>query len=371
MIVFFDREDENHIQIVPVSNEGEVNGDKITIDAPEGTGGIRNLAGWTSNNKIGVICSNLMEFGLYTMPAKGGRAALVLHGGYPTQPRWSPDGKRIFLTNNKDDENGDWAEFAIASIPAEGGSMSTIPIQSDEKIYKPAWGSGNNVSPDGKMIAFTAQTEKDSSWHWQLWTMPINGGKATQLTKTPSWVIHGYPCWSPDGKYIAFVHTKANENYTKRNTETNIYMIPASGGDPLPLTVESDSVNFTPIAWSPDGKYIAFYSDNELNPDELVLKIISTDNRDIRELATFEGIGIHNELAWSPDSKRIALNGPENIITAISIKDGSIEEIETGLHDVEIYHFDWSPDGDRFVFAGYRGGDSEFWLLEDFVAGLE
>ena len=95
------------------------------------------------------------------------------------------------------------------------------------------------------------------------------------------------------------------------------------------------------------------------------------DNGDSRELASVEGVNIHNELAWSPDSKRIAFNGPEDIITVISIKDGSIEEIKTDLLDVEIYHFDWSPDGDTFVFGGYQGGDSEFWFLEDFLPKTE
>jgi len=108
-----------------------------------------------------------------------------------------------------------------------------------------------------------------------------------------------------------------------------------------------------------------------VNPDNKTLKIISVDNGDSHEVATLEGVGIHNELAWSPDSKRIAFNGPEEIITVISKEDGSIEEIKTDLPDVEIYHFDWSPDGDTFVFGGYQGGDSEFWFLEDFLPKTE
>ncbi len=208
MIAFIDGEDNNHLFIIPIGKDGEITGDKITIDIPEGTGEIRLLAGWTPDNKIGVIIRSLTEFGLYTLPVKGGKAALVLHGGYPTIPRWSPDGKRIFHTNNKDEGSGDWKQHAIASVPAEGGKVITVPIQSDVEIVKSPWGAGNNVSPDGKMIAFTAQTEKDTSWHWQLWTLPVDGGKPKQLTKTPDLVVHGYPCWSPDGKNIAYVRAK-------------------------------------------------------------------------------------------------------------------------------------------------------------------
>lgn len=43
MIAFFDIEDKNHIYIIPIAKGGEIIGDKITIDAPEGTGGIRLL----------------------------------------------------------------------------------------------------------------------------------------------------------------------------------------------------------------------------------------------------------------------------------------------------------------------------------------
>jgi Tol biopolymer transport system component len=372
MIAFLDYNTEDQqIYIISIGEDGGAVGDIIKIDAPERTGGIRLIAGWTPDNKIGVIIRSLTEFGLYTLPVKGGKAALVLHGGYPGQPRWSPDGKRIFHINEKDEKSGDWQELAMAFIPAEGGKVTTIPIQSNDKIHMPAWGGGNRISPDGKMIVFAAQTEKDTSWHWQIWTLPVNGGTPRQLTNSPARVIHGYPCWSPDGKNIAYVRATTHENYTKGITETNIIVIPAEGGDPKPMTMASDSVRFSSIAWSPDGNLIAYFSYIEENPDDKILKIISVENGDSRVIARVQGLNVHNELAWSPDSKQIAFNGPEDIISVVSMKDGSIEEIKTDLQDVENYHFDWSPDGDKFVFAGFRGDNPEFWFLEDFLPKTE
>lgn len=56
----------------------------------------------------------------------------------------------------------------------------------------------------------------------------------------------------------------------------------------------------------------------------------------------------------------------------MTLSDGSVEEIETGLPDLDvIVHFDWSPDGERFVFTGWKNGKKEFWILEDFVADLK
>ena len=83
----------------------------------------------------------------------------------------------------------------------------------------------------------------------------------------------------------------------------------------------------------------------------------------------------HSELAWSPDSKRIAFNyndDEKSGIRVMTLSDGSIEEINTGISDIDrIVHFDWSPDGERFVFSGWKHGKKEFWLLEDFLPELE
>ena len=73
----------------------------------------------------------------------------------------------------------------------------------------------------------------------------------------------------------------------------------------------------------------------------------------------------HIELAWSPDSRQIAFNGEK--IHVINIDDGSIEDIETNLSDVIIFHIDWSPDGKRFVFGGLIIPKSEFWMMENFL----
>jgi len=372
MIAFLDGQQIcQQICTIPIGEDGAASGEVIKIDVPEGTGGIILLAGWTPDNKIGAIFRSHTEFGLYTLPATGGKAALVSHGGFPTQPRWSPDGKRIFHTNDVDERSGDWEKYSLAVVPAEGGEVKTIPIQFDEKIVKPAWGGGNNVSPDGKTIVFSGQTKKDTSWHWQIWTLPVAGGKPKQLTQTPASVLNGFPRWSPDGKTIAYVRARDDKNYFKGFREVNIYIIPVNGGDPKALTSESDNVSFCPIAWSPDGKLIAYFSTDEEDLKAGILKILSVNDSVSRVVAKVQTAHVNIELAWSPDSKRVAFNyAPKSYgktIRVISIDDGSTVDIETDLVDINMYHLDWSPDGDKFIFAGYRGDSPEFWLMEDFL----
>lgn len=89
-----------------------------------------------------------------------------------------------------------------------------------------------------------------------------------------------------------------------------------------------------------------------------------------RIVGEVQDITVNKELAWSPDSQRIAFNGSrddDRVIKVISLNDGSIVDIATDLSNTTIYHLDWSPDGKKLVFGGFEGGGREFWLMEDFL----
>lgn len=370
MIAFIDKQNKvAQIHIVPIREDGEAAGDIVMIDAPEGIQYVDFLAGWTPDNKIGAVFEKPLEFGLYTVPAEGGRATVVSHGGYPVVPRFSPDGKRIFHFNNADEGSGDWQRLAIAVVPTEGGKVTTLPIESDEKMTIPGWGGGNRVSPDGKMIVFSGKTPKDPGLHFHTWTLPVEGGKPKKITEAPAECTDMFPCWSPDGTAVAFVRSKVSKNYFEGSSETNIYIVQVSGGDPKPLTSESDHVVPCPIEWSPDGNMIAFFSQKDETERDGTLNVIPVDGGKSRVIGKAQGIQVNKELAWSPDSKRIAFNGPPYYkgIQVMSLEDGNIVDIKTDLVDTSVYHLDWSPDGKKLVFGGYKGGNREFWLMEDFL----
>lgn len=375
MIAFVDKGDKTaQLHIIPVGRDGRPAGEKIAIGAPEGIQAVEYLAGWTPDNKIGAVFAKPLEFGLYTVPAEGGKAAEVSHGGYPVVPRFSPDGKLIFHFNNSDDPNGGWQGLAIAVVPAEGGPVKVLSIETGDKMTIPGWGGGNRVSPDGKLIVFSGKTPKDQGLHFHIWTLPIGGGKPERLTESPAGCTDMFPCWSPDGKSVAFVRTRTNKNYAELFSETNIYIVDRTGGEPRRLTSEAAQVAPCPIAWSPDGKLLAYYVMFE-NMFEPVIRggtinVIPVDGGEPRVIGKVQGIQVNKELAWSPDSQRIAFNSnrdDDRVIKVISLRDGSIVDIETDLAKMTIYHLDWSPDGKKLVFGGYTGGGSEFWLMEDFL----
>ena len=365
MLAFVDYDASNKIHIVQLGLNGKAAGEKTSIDCPEGIVNVGRLAGWTPDNKIGAIFRTPVEYALYAQPVGGGRATFVTHGGYPKQPRWSPDGKRIFHTNNAGKAGGDWQESAIVYVPAEGGEVTTIPLHSEAKIRMPGSGAGDLISPDGRTIVFAGYKSGEPQAH--IWTLPSDGGTPTQLTYASFY--DWSPCWSPDGQEIAFVREEEAAKNWNVASKANIYIVSAHGGESRRITSESDRVfPAGPVKWSPDGKFLAYFSRPYEDSVDGNINIIPANGGKPRLVAKAQQIYNNKEMAWSRDGKRIAYNEPQNKIKIVSLDDGSIEEIVPDLKDVKsIYDLDWSPDGKTLVFCGYGGGDRELWLMEDFL----
>ena len=139
----------NQINIVPVSKDEKTTEKVTTIDVPEGIGEVRMLAGWTPDNKIGALCMTKEEFGLYTLPAKGGQAAMVLHDCYAVQPRWSPNGKQIIYTTPPLEGDNRFFKLFLASIPAKGGNGTPLFKEQEGKFLPSSpyqGGGGSDVS---------------------------------------------------------------------------------------------------------------------------------------------------------------------------------------------------------------------------------
>ena len=102
---------------------------------------------------------------------------------------------------------------------------------------------GPQSSPDGKKLAFMS----DRSGSLEIWTSNQDGSSLVKLTNLGSC---GSPRWSPDSRWIAFD--------TKPAGRPAIYIVPASGGQPVSL-VQEESENMVP-SWSNDGRWIYFAS---------------------------------------------------------------------------------------------------------------
>ncbi|MDF2775593.1 MAG: hypothetical protein K0S86_5094, partial [Geminicoccaceae bacterium] len=94
-----------------------------------------------------------------------------------------------------------------------------------------------DVSPDGRSLVFDLLGD--------LYTMPIEGGSATPLTR--GMAFDGQPRWSPDGKKVVFV--------SDRDGGWNLWTISADKRDTAQVTRGKTNNYYSP-EWTPDGKYI-------------------------------------------------------------------------------------------------------------------
>jgi Tol biopolymer transport system component len=304
------------------------------------------LAGWTRDNKIGLLLRKPVHRAIYTVKSSGGKATQVTPGeGWESSPGWSPDGKRIFFQDEKN----------TCSVPAEGGKVSVIPIA---KIQDGAVKS-ECVSPDGEKIVFIGRKKGDTEW--SLWTVPVDGGEPAQITASP--LTDAYPCWSPDGKSIAFMRQEKTSD--GKSVITNLFSVPVAGGAVMQLTSGSDKDEpKSKCKWSPAGKLISYISTLTRS-----IKVIPVEGGESKVVAELEQGRRAYDITWSPDGRKIAYTSNEGIFI-VSLDGGEPAEVKTGL-DAEAFHIAWSTDGEKIAFAASKGGELELWLMENFLPQLK
>jgi dipeptidyl aminopeptidase/acylaminoacyl peptidase len=192
---------------------------------------------------------------------------------------------------------------------------------------------------------------------------------------------------SPDGKNVAWVETLVGKDGAP-NGNTAIYVAGSEGKEaPRRITAGTGGVAHAEgnVAWSPDGKQIAFLSD-AVKAGQLQLYVVSSAGGAAKKLTSVKGF-----LAtpgWSPDGKTIAVLFTENATRAAGplvaetpetgeIKDtffeqrlalvdaasGKLRQISPA--DTYVYEYDWSPDGRKFaVTAALGNGDNNWYIAE-------
>jgi Tol biopolymer transport system component len=196
-------------------------------------------------------------------------------------PMWSPDGSQLVFVSNR---NGN---SEIYSLNADGTGMIRLTDDPAEDT-DPSW------SPDGKQIAFTS----DRTGYKEIYVMNADGSHCTQLTFTQAANTH--PSWSPDGTSIAFA--------TNRDGYWQIYHMNADGTEQKNLSNNPLSDDREP-AWSPDGHSIAF-SAKHIYEQGTYIYLMSPDGTNRKRLtdssSSQQPAANDFSPAWSPDSRWIA-----------------------------------------------------------------
>lgn len=225
-------------------------------------------------------------------------------------------------------------------LAVEEEAIRVQPIDPDKKgCWIPMAGYNELGSPcfsrDGRWVAFDAYKEGYNNGRPEAWIARSDGTGLKKLTNG------AVPRWSPDGKRLLFIRGSEVEP----NGEPDIYVIKPDGTDERKL-----SHGRWPD-WSPDGKKIAFSRGGLPGGGAKIGAAVSMSNADgSDEKYIAEG----DCPSWSPDGKKIAFcfrqeeTPPE--IRVVDLKTNEARTIGIGW-----FRANWMPDGKGVVANGRIG----------------
>lgn len=224
------------------------------------------------------------NFDIYSINDDGTHPVrLTQSTGWSRFPAWSPDGKLIAFSTNRDAH----ARFQIYVVVPQD-SVGRFGIDATPITTTGAASWHLSWSPDSKNMV--CQSMRDG--HFDIWVVPADTTIAAyRLTKGPD--IEDEPAWSPDGKKIAYVLVDMNEK------KSGIWQMNADGSQPTRVTPE-EVYAYAP-SWSPDSAKLVFMKGM---PPDTQIAVINADGSNIQQLTKDSNNRSHP--AWSPDGKKIA-----------------------------------------------------------------
>jgi len=197
-------------------------------------------------------------------------------------------------------------------------------------------------APDGNTLAYTvtsANLDEDTSQS-DLWRVDFDGSARRPLTRTPD-SSEWRPQWSGDGKRIAFLSDRVHAGEDKDDAETQVWVMPAGGGNPKRLTTMSAGVE--DFVWSPDGRQLALIAMDAQFPAGTAKPKNPAPIVTTRYQFKEDGTGYLGERR-----KHLHL---------LDVASGKVQQLTAGAHD-EILPA-WSPDGKWITYVTRRGTDPD------------
>ena len=192
---------------------------------------------------------------LYTLPVKGGDARRITSGlPFDSQPRYSPDGKRIVFLSDRDGSENVW------TCAADGTRLKQVTRDKAGLYASPIW------TPDSDYVVVSRQPDFIRSTY-QMWMFHRDGGKGISLTKPDSGagivgggLIPGIdalgPAFGSDSRYIWFARHKGGFGYNLTFPQWQLATYDRETGK---VVVQSDiyGSSMRPVL-SRDGKWLVY-----------------------------------------------------------------------------------------------------------------
>lgn len=183
---------------------------------------------------------------LYTLPIGGGKATQITFGlPYNSQPRISPDGKRIVFISDRSGGNNVW----LMSLDMKDTVQLTRG--NDNEYLSPVW------TPDGKYIVVSKRG--GGPGQAKLWLYNVDGGNGINLLASapPTQKTVG-AAFGKDGRYIWYAARTGDWQYNAIGPQYQLWVYDRENGKSTEMSTRNGS-GFRP-ALSPDGKYLVYAS---------------------------------------------------------------------------------------------------------------
>jgi serine/threonine-protein kinase len=371
--------------------------------------------GSLGSNRVGVVdlgsgaVTELAEgsYARYLPPgliAIGAAEGRILVSRYEPRKSRLADTPALVLEGVQDDISNGTVEFAVAENgtlvyqPGQGGDVSVVWVDRtgrDVPVDTTLKGGFSSavLSPDGSQIALARNGARGS----QIWVKQLRTGAFSPISQELQDADR--PVWTPDGRSVAFLATRDDHRrawirradgsdsarvtggfatefdeiafersgrYTLLRSEgsavgTRYLLVLEQGGDSIPRgLVRSRYDNFAP-ALSPDGRWLAYVSDESGNPEVYVRPFPSVDSA---KFAVSIGGGV--EPLWRRDGAELFFRNPRGDMYVVMVGPGRQFEhgaprrlfSRPGMALQEFYRsYDVHPDGKRFLML--KTGDAQ------------
>ncbi|MBL8628085.1 MAG: PD40 domain-containing protein, partial [Rhodospirillaceae bacterium] len=295
---------------------------------------------------------------IYTVAPDGTDLKQLTSGSFDErEPAWSPDGKWIAFSSDRD---GTYAIWVMAADGSEEPRLLTITPSNE---FAPTW------SPDGKRIAYVSDRPDNAG----IYSISFEG-VAERMMAPVTGAIAG-PSWSPNGKSIVFVETTRGGARLKLMdaSSTIVTDLSAATEDVFPFRPAwlKDDVVYTadaaikqlPIKQASvtkakaKPKTIPFKATVEIARETYTRKTYDFTSTPPRPVKGLRGPQI------SPDGKRAVFTALGDLWLADVTRASTKPQQLTNDAFVD-YDPAWSPDGKVIAFASDRSGKTEIWLRD-------
>jgi dipeptidyl aminopeptidase/acylaminoacyl peptidase len=304
-----------------------------------------------------------------------------------SDPQVSPDGKSVVVVVSRPNYEKNRSDKELVMVDVASGKQRVLTFDR-AGVGQPRW------SPNGDRLAFLAKTSADKTAKHQVFVLPMNGGEARRVTDAADGVQHY--SWKPDGTALAYATSdepankkemeKGQDAFEVGNNDflataapqpTHIWLAPAEGGAAKRLTsgpwtlmsVAPPGPPGSPLAWTPDGKSIAFVrqerphdGDNDLT----IVQIVDVATGKIRSLTGRETL--ESVPSISPDGSQVSYwyprEGDPNHVTEIWTTPIAGGKGQCLTRDIDrcLYCSLWSPDNKSLLVGGNDGTRVSLWM---------